>query len=120
MRLTTMVSGTWVTVAMNASVAVPKAKPMGTPHSTIVARPPTKNTTRFQLPIAFSQSPPKCNAAAPTAMAAAAIATLLQPSLVIRIMQVASISRQPTGMAAARTMLERPSAGVSIYHSSAA
>ncbi len=54
MRETTMVSGTLVTHIRKASVAVPKAKPIGTPSSTPAASRPTKKKARFQLPIAFS------------------------------------------------------------------
>ena len=55
MRDTTTVNGVRVKVARYASVASPKANPIGTDNSTPAPSKPTKNSTRFQFPKPFSQ-----------------------------------------------------------------
>jgi hypothetical protein len=93
---------------------------MGTPSSTPVANSPTKKMARFQLPIDFRNGVAICRATTTKAMAMAASSTGRQPWRARRSRQVSSMSAKPAGMAAARTMLDRPRAGVSINHSSAA
>ncbi len=120
MRETTMVSGTRVTVARNASVAVPNAKPIGTPSSTPAPSRPTKKTSRFQLPIATRAGDAKYSAAATAASNSATSSMSRISSRSSRNAQPSSMMPQPTGMAPARTILDQPSAGVSMNHSSAA
>ena len=115
-----MVSGVRVTVARKARVAVPKAKPMGTPISTKPASSSTKNTSRFQLPMLLSHGAPSQAAAARPASSTKPNRTSRGGRRQRRNATIASISAPPTGRAAARTMLDRPRAGVSINASSCA
>ena len=114
MRDTTIVSGTFVTHIRKATVAVPKAKPIGTPSSTPAASSRTKKKTRFQLPIAFRTGARKNRAPVSTARTITTASRGFQGKRTIRSAPLSSISAAPVGMAAARTMLGRPSAGVSI------
>ncbi len=120
MRETTTVSGVEVVVARYASVASPKAKPIGTDSSTPAPSSSTKKTTRFQLPSPLSTGQAQCRPSARAPRTAAANTTSFQPSRSSRASAVTTISAAPTGIAAARNVLCRPSAGVSMNHSSLA
>ena len=120
MRETMMVRGARVAQVRKASVAAPKAKPIGTPSSTAAASRPTKKKTRFQLPMARNAGAPSHSPAASTASAAPTKTTSVSRHRARWMAHVQAISAQPTGMAAARTMLDQPSAGVSMNHSSIA
>src|SRR5476651_2101071 len=95
MRDTTMVRGTLVTQIRKASVAVPKAKPIGTPISTPAASSTTKKNSRFQLPIVLSAGAATQSAAATSASAAATISTGLRRRRTTRSTQDSNISAGP-------------------------
>ncbi len=101
MREITIASGAWVTQIKNATVAVAKAKPMGTPSSTPAASKARKKNARFQLPIAFSTGVAKYKTSVTDASTASTASTGIKRHRSRRSMLPSSMIAQPTGMAAA-------------------
>ena len=95
-------------------------KPIGMPASTPVPSTPTKNTTSAQLPMAATCGAASARASATTAITPAAVAVSRHGRRPKRRTLTSSISRQPTGTAAALTESGRPSAGVCTNISSCA
>ena len=88
-----------VVVIRYAAVDSPKAKAIGTPSSTAPPTSTTKNTTRFQLPIAFSAGMPRASSPAITASTATISATSRQPCRARRSRLMTSIRPIPTSIA---------------------
>ena len=94
-------------------VAKANPKAIGMPDSTAVPSSSTKNTSKFQLPMACSGGAVSHKAAAKASSTAAPSSTARSRKRVSCIRADRPISARPTGIAKARTRPDQPSAGVS-------
>ena len=73
----------------------------------------TKNTSRFQLPMACSAGEARYSSPASAPSVSAASTTAFTGRRANCTSPLSAITAKPTGMASARTMPDQPSAGVS-------
>ena len=95
-------------------VASAKPKAIGSPASTPAPSSSTKNTSRFQAPIACSAGPASQSSPATAASTAAPASRSRARCRASCSTALSPISSSPAGIADARTRPDQPSAGVSM------